>query len=132
MHPDLQKAGIMNPIECPHHLKSNEVSEFREGVSVERPTKKGAGSWVDIGLTKQAQLDVLVLPNTRLTVRIENYDDPDATFYKAEAVSKKIPLLEKNIYWGYDVRIANNLKEMVDNDYDMRILCNHQQMVQEV
>jgi len=25
MHPDLKNAGIMNPIECHHHLKANDV-----------------------------------------------------------------------------------------------------------
>ena len=39
-------------------------------------------------------------------------------------MSKITPRLEKGYYWGYDVRIANNLKEMCD-DYDIIMLCNH-------
>lgn len=57
MHPDLKNVGIMNPIECHHHLRAHEVSEYREGVVVPRPTKKNNGSWVDIGLKAQAQID---------------------------------------------------------------------------
>lgn len=33
----------------------------------------------------------LVLPLTRVTLRLQNYDDPDAPFYEAEAVSKRTP-----------------------------------------
>jgi hypothetical protein len=33
----------------------------------------------------------LVLPLTRVTLRLQNFDDPDAPFYEAEAVSKRTP-----------------------------------------
>ena len=42
----------MNPIESSHHLKTEEYCEYREGVVLNRPSKEGAGSWVDIGLLK--------------------------------------------------------------------------------
>ena len=83
MHPDLKNAGLMNPIECHHHLRATDVSEYREGVTLDRPTKKGAGSWVDIGLKQQAQMDVLLLPNTRVTLKIKNYEDLDISSYEA-------------------------------------------------
>lgn len=93
---------------------------------MERPTKKGQGSWVDIGLKQQARMNHLVLPLTRVTLRLQNYEDEDAPFYEAEAVSKKTPRQERSLYWGYDVRIANNLKQMVSgNNYDLVFLCNH-------
>lgn len=44
-------------------------------MALERPTKTGAGSWVDIGLKQQARMDVLVLPLTRVTLRIKNFED---------------------------------------------------------
>ena len=91
---------------------------------MERPTKAGAGSWVDIGLRQQARMDVLVLPLTRVTLRIKNYEEEDASIYHAEAISKSTPRQEKGIYWGYDVRIAHNLKEVVKG-YDTVMLCNH-------
>lgn len=56
----------------------------------------------------------LVLPLTRVTLRLQNFDDPDAPFYEAEAVSKRTPRNQKGLYWGYDVRIAKNLKEMMN------------------
>lgn len=58
-------------------------------------------------------MDHLVLPLTRVTLRIKNYEDEHATVYEAEAVSKSTPRLEQGMYWGYDVRIAQNMKEVV-------------------
>jgi predicted SPOUT superfamily RNA methylase MTH1 len=79
---------------------------------LDRPAKKGSGSWVDIGLKQQAKMDQLVLPLTRVTLKLSNFDDPEAPFYDAEAVSKKVPRMQQGLYWGYDVRIAKNLKDM--------------------
>ena len=58
---------------------------------MDRPVKKGSGSWVDIGLKREARMDQLVLPLTRVTLKLKNWDDPDAPFFEAEAVSKKVP-----------------------------------------
>ena len=81
---------------------------------MDRPAKKGSGSWVDVGLRQQAKMDQLVLPLTRVTVRLANYEDPDAPFFDATAVSKRVPRTEQGLYWGYDVRIAKNLNEMFE------------------
>jgi len=69
-------------------------------------------------------MDHLVLPLTRVTLRIKNYEDEHASIFEAEAISKSTPRLEKGMYWGYDVRIAQNMKEVV-KDYDLALLCNH-------
>ena len=52
MHPDLRYSGLLNPLDTPHHLRSDEISEYREGVVVERPSKNGQGSWVNVGLKR--------------------------------------------------------------------------------
>ena len=37
------------------------------------------------------------------------------------------------MYWGYDVRIANNFKEMLNGqDYDIKIICNHHQKIEKL
>lgn len=59
-------------------------------------------------------MNCMVLPNTRVTLRLQDYQNPDVNFYEAEAVSKKVPREEQNLYWGYDVRIAKNFKEMIN------------------
>ena len=131
MHSDLKNAGLMNPIECHHHLRATDVCEYREGVTLDRPTKKGAGSWVDIGLKQQAQIPNLLLPNHRITVKINNFEDGEASFYEATAVSRKTPRIERSLYWGYDVRPADNISDLVKNgNYDLKILCNHHEQVE--
>lgn len=37
MHRDLRMAGILAPLDCPHHLRYEEDSPYREGVCVEAP-----------------------------------------------------------------------------------------------
>jgi predicted SPOUT superfamily RNA methylase MTH1 len=37
MHRDLRMAGILAPLDCPHHLRFEEQSPYREGVCVEAP-----------------------------------------------------------------------------------------------
>jgi len=62
----------MNPIESKHHLKTNEFNQYREGIVLNRPVKESAeGSWVDIGLKKQAKIDYVLQPMTRVTVKLD-------------------------------------------------------------
>ena len=49
-HPDLRFAGLLNPLDTPHHMRITEVARFREGVVVKRPCKSGA--FVNVGLKK--------------------------------------------------------------------------------
>ncbi|KAF6127408.1 SPOUT domain containing methyltransferase 1 [Phyllostomus discolor] len=51
-HQDLQFAGLLNPLDSPHHVRQDEESEFREGVVVDRPTRPGRGSFVNCGMKK--------------------------------------------------------------------------------
>ena len=48
MHPDLQFAGLLPPLDAPHHLRRGDVAIFREGV-VEHEVSDG-GSFVDCGV----------------------------------------------------------------------------------
>ena len=48
----LRNAGLLNPLDCLHHLKFSDISVYREGVILKRPTKEKDGSWADIGLAK--------------------------------------------------------------------------------
>ena len=44
--------GLLNPLDAPHHLRQDEVSEYREGIVLDRPVKSGCGSFVNAGLKK--------------------------------------------------------------------------------
>ena len=56
MHPDLQFAGLLPPLDMPHHLRRGDTVSFREGVVVEgggntaEGDGDGGGSLVDCGV----------------------------------------------------------------------------------
>lgn len=45
--------GLLNPLDCPHHMRMEEHSLYREGVVLDRPSgKKKKGSYADCGMRK--------------------------------------------------------------------------------
>ncbi|KAK7820822.1 hypothetical protein U0070_024780 [Myodes glareolus] len=64
-HQDLQFAGILNPLDSPHHMRQDKESEFREGIVVGRPTKAGHGSLVNCGMKKEVKIDKKLEPGLR-------------------------------------------------------------------
>jgi hypothetical protein len=69
IHRDLQYAGVLNPTDMPHHLRANEVSEFREGIVLEDAER--SGSLVNIGLKKSCMVDKKVTAGVRVTVQLD-------------------------------------------------------------
>lgn len=57
-HSALRFTGLTNPLEAPHHLKITEWCKYREGCIINRPVSHGKGSWVNIGLLKDCQVDI--------------------------------------------------------------------------
>ena len=56
--PALRYAGLMNPIDTPHHKRATEWSLYRDGCVISRPSKDKKGSWVNIGINKDCQIDL--------------------------------------------------------------------------
>lgn len=56
------QSGLLNPLDCPHHMRQTESSTYREGVVLDRPLKQGSksGSYVDCGLLKVSTVQPLV------------------------------------------------------------------------
>lgn len=54
MHPDLKYAGVLPPLDAPHHLRSTEWGPYREGVVLRAAS--GRGSWLDVGLDRDAHV----------------------------------------------------------------------------
>lgn len=98
----------MAPLECFHHLKKEDYCKYREGVTLNRPSKDKDGAWADVGLYKQLKLKQKIVANTRVTVKIDtlNYTDLNLPnkFLTGTAVSPLEPKLEDGHYWGYTVR----------------------------
>ncbi|XP_043222003.1 putative methyltransferase C9orf114 isoform X1 [Amphibalanus amphitrite] len=106
VHEDLRFAGLLNPLDCPHHLRRTEESEFREGVVADLPAVKGRYSLVNIGLTREVRADRLLEPGVRVTLRL----DPDGR--RGTVVPPRTPRIEMGTYWGYSVRMALSLADV--------------------
>nr|XP_002131245.1 putative methyltransferase C9orf114 [Ciona intestinalis] len=109
-HKDLQYAGVLNPLDCPHHMREQDNAEFREGVVVDRPIKPGKGSFVDCGTLKTVQIDKVLQPNIRVTVKIK---EQKKKYILGEVVPPHYPRTKGGLYWGYNVRLANSLSSAI-------------------
>ena len=122
MHPDLRYAGLMPPLDLPHHLRREDTSRYREGVVVERycpdePHSKKKDhqqqeEWtVDVGSTLvyiRSPTSAGLGSNVRVTVempaRQEDY---------ARVVSPREPVRQGGVYWGYSVRLCDSLSQVL-------------------
>lgn len=100
---NLKYVGLIKPLECQHHLKKTELSQYREGVVLNRPTKNDKECWVDIGLDRECKIDYNLPENTRVTVDIDNYLRENGRNYKGKVVSAKYVEENTKKYWGYNV-----------------------------
>lgn len=121
MHRDLRLAGLMPPLDCPHHLRFEDESEYREGVTVDAPhwaRNRGGGAgggnsvYVNIGLRDPIEA---ALPagaklesGVRVTVRM-----PSNNYESGSIVSPREPVEKLGWYWGYSVRLASSLSSVL-------------------
>lgn len=70
-HTDLSCAGLLNPLDTPHHVRSSESSLYREGVVSDRMLKDKEGSYVYVGLPKEVRVDKRIHPGIRVTVKLD-------------------------------------------------------------
>ncbi|XP_036607014.1 putative methyltransferase C9orf114 homolog [Trichosurus vulpecula] len=108
-HQDLQFAGLLNPLDSPHHVRQEEVLEYREGIVLDRPTRPGRGSFVNCGMKKEVQIDKNLEPGLRVTVRLDQQQIPESKSLKGRVVSSQEPRTHAGLYWGYSVRLASCL-----------------------
>ncbi|XP_058300857.1 putative methyltransferase C9orf114 homolog isoform X1 [Hylobates moloch] len=131
-HQDLQFAGLLNPLDSPHHMRQDEESEFREGIVVDRPTRPGHGSFVNCGMKKEVKIDKNLEPGLRVTVRLNQQQLPDSVTppecktYRGKVVSSQDPRTKAGLYWGYTVRLASCLSAVFaeapfQDGYDLTI-----------
>ncbi|VDM95518.1 unnamed protein product [Thelazia callipaeda] len=120
----LRFAGILNPLDCPHHLRASDLSiPYREGVVLDKPAKAGCGPLCDIGLYKEVQIneEVTLEPGTRVTVKVSNMYSERKRYRGCLVTSQQIKE-EAGIYWGYHVRIASSLSDALNSEkYDVII-----------
>ncbi|CAH0407355.1 unnamed protein product [Chilo suppressalis] len=110
LHKDLEFAGLLNPLDAPHHLRMSNDFKFREGITMNKKVKPGRGSQVNVGLLQDVSTDKLLNPGIRVTVRM--LAPQGGKKLKGKIVSLTTPRAETGVYWGYTVRIANNLSQV--------------------
>lgn len=108
-HQDLQYAGLLNPLDSPHHMRIDEESEYREGIVLDRPTKPGKGSFVNCGMRKDARIDKPLQSGLRVTVQLNKTQSDDSKVCKGTVVAPHVPRTKGGLYWGYTVRLASCL-----------------------
>ncbi|XP_045494471.1 putative methyltransferase C9orf114 [Colias croceus] len=111
IHKDLEFAGLLNPLDAPHHLRMSNDFKFREGITMNKKVKPGKGSQVNVGLLKDVSTDKLLSPGIRVTVRMLPTPEGSKKL-KGKIVSLATPRAETGVYWGYTVRIANSLSQV--------------------
>jgi len=96
----------------------------REGVVLTVPTKSGKGSYVEVGLGKPIRINKFLDPFLRVTVKLQR--KPESSKLRGVVVSPTTPRKETGKYWGYNVRIAKSLHEVLvqspfSSSYDLTI-----------
>ncbi|KRX85524.1 Uncharacterized protein T06_10166, partial [Trichinella sp. T6] len=109
---DFKYVGLLNPLDCFHHFRMDEVEiPYREAVVVNKPVKDGRGSFCNAGLAKDVEIDRTLKPGIRVTVKFENSDQKQKRLV-AKVVNPTEPRTAMGYYWGYNVRLAKSLKSV--------------------
>lgn len=124
LHKDLKFCGLLNPLDAPHHLRQTNEFQYREGVIMDIPSK--VGSFVNIGLLNNAMLDEKLAPGIRVTCKLRPQQDIKSKKIRADVVAPTQPRADTGVYWGYTVRLASGLSQVItrcpyDEGYDLTI-----------
>ena len=126
---NLVTAGILPSLDLPHHLRSDEWCDYREGVTLEG--NGGEGTKVEAGLRIPVTVEEEIPAHTRVTLKFDEKArdanlNPTERAICGEAVSPDEPREEGGYYWGYNVRKASALSDVFtectfEGGYDMTI-----------
>ena len=124
VHSDLALAGLLPPLDTPHHMRREDVSLYREGVVVENKVSAD-GCYVNVGLSSEAFIGRHLRPGVRVTVEL---DEPEVgtnsgnSRANSSGASRKIPTgnavaptqprVKHGLYWGYQTRLAKTFGDI--------------------
>ncbi|KAF1841309.1 DUF171-domain-containing protein [Cucurbitaria berberidis CBS 394.84] len=138
-HQNLKWSGCLPSMDMPHHLRSHEWSQYREGVVIgpapapisSTPKRKKSNvsasdeliyAYVKCGLPFPVRVPIPsgspIEAAMRTTVRFESVNPPsswphlsyeDCESLQATACASSLPREESGYYWGYNVRRATSL-----------------------
>ena len=101
--------------------------QYRDGVVANRPLSKAGGSYADVGLKNDVRLDREIPAGSRVTVKmLDNHvDNPKNTKLRGIVVSPEEPRRTMGLYWGYQVRLATSLSDVLTGhpswEYDLTV-----------
>ncbi|RKP38911.1 putative RNA methyltransferase, partial [Dimargaris cristalligena] len=134
MHPDLRYARLLNPLDCPHHVRQDEPSPYREGVTLPQrnqvqsggPVRGGSRTFVNCGLRRYVMINRSIQPNVRVTVKMDDFEHLETKNPSGTVVSPRMPREKDGIYWGYQIRLANSISQVFSEcpypgGYDLKI-----------
>ncbi|KNE64054.1 hypothetical protein AMAG_09112 [Allomyces macrogynus ATCC 38327] len=129
VHASLKYAGLLNPLDAPHHVRGDERSSYREGVVLKKsPPGNAKGCLVDCGLRRDVHVaDKTVQPGVRVTVEMAFANSTECPGLPAGTlVARKTPRETAGLYWGYQVRLAEGLSKVFTEspfgeEYDYKV-----------
>lgn len=126
MHPDLQFAGLLAPVDAPHHVRVGDRSTFREGVVLEKTAPTGK-SLVNCGIrSRPVEIDMTLQPGIRCTVQLDDSVYSSTGRPKGVVVSPSTPREKDGTYWGYTTRMASSITAAIEEcpyegGYDLKL-----------
>ncbi|KAF2679467.1 DUF171-domain-containing protein [Lentithecium fluviatile CBS 122367] len=142
-HQNLRWVGNLPSLDMPHHLKDYEWCQYREGVTLgpaqsSKPKDKKTRSskeqaqkewtYVKCGLPYPVKIPMHIPRYTRTTLKFATTNPPPSwpnlsqgqcEALEVNAVAPDTPREEKGYYWGYQVRRATSISDvMQDCDYE--------------
>ncbi|KAL9940701.1 hypothetical protein V8E36_000189 [Tilletia maclaganii] len=139
MHPDLRLAGLLPPLDCPHHLRFQDRAPYREGVIVDaasaqqqhdyqgyspeeehygfssKKRKRQNGTTTDtskvwVNVGLQRPIEVEVPASSRPELGTRvTVRMPEDGISSPSLCSPREPAEHAGLYWGYTVRLAPSL-----------------------
>lgn len=119
-HPNLASSGQLPSLDMPHHLRADEPSRYREGITLTTPHGSSAHdshhTLVDVGYEHPVLVpvpDVDLPPETRVTVRAVTGElQPLSKRAEGVIAHPREPREAIGLYWGYSIRRAGPLSEV--------------------
>ncbi|KAG7373792.1 putative RNA methyltransferase [Nitzschia inconspicua] len=126
MHPDLQFAGLLAPVDAPHHVRADDRSKYREGVVLDKISSNG-NSLVNCGIrNRPVEIDRKISPGVRCTVELDKSAYTKPGQIHGTVVSPSAPREDDGTYWGYTTRLATSIHDVFEScpyeaGYDLKI-----------
>jgi predicted SPOUT superfamily RNA methylase MTH1 len=120
LSPELKFAGILPPLQIPHHnvpssIHQCKVGDIRDGVVVGR---RANSLLADVGLERTIECPGGLSSGTRVTVRLASL----AGSLTGEIIDPSKGRLNGSEYWGYRVRQTRSLRKLLqDDEFNLKI-----------